>query len=167
MESSPKWFIHNTIPAPKGQGSLWRKKWDDCKSQRNRTLVRQYVLETQETKKPHQNGCLNSSLTGTPPIDMRRGQAYKASALDKERQATKECWEQEQLSSLEKNTTVHFPIPNKPQNICANSIWTEPTVFVYLWIYTVSRVYLYISNTHIYDTYTDHTHTHTTHIKQN
>lgn len=41
---SPNWYISNTVPAPKAQGSLQKRGREGYKSQRNRAFVVRWCL---------------------------------------------------------------------------------------------------------------------------
>lgn len=67
------WYICNSTPASKSQGSSQRRQERVCKSQRNREFtVRLCFLETSEKLapvRPYQHGCLSKSWRRVPPID--------------------------------------------------------------------------------------------------
>lgn len=101
VQPSWNWSIHNTSPTSKAQQSLWKRRQNECKSQRNRKFA-MWLCLLEISEKLHND----VSSTWLPKHDLNKDsnnrhanmegeEANKALDLQKELQATKETQEQE------------------------------------------------------------------------
>lgn len=96
--TSHYWYIHSETPTSKAQGTMKKRKWQDCRNQRTRkSILQDYVLKILQGRYTYE------ILTAWPckqdkkiPVDMSVWMGKISYDLTpKELHAIKDCWEKE------------------------------------------------------------------------
>lgn len=73
----PNWAIHITTPPSKAQGSLKKRAWKDCKSQRHLVTTRKQCFQTQWGR-----GAYDSKMVVTPSLRFMQVQVRQHPSVD-------------------------------------------------------------------------------------